>query len=114
MNPEAPLANPEPDNAGAADKPATPRYSYTRDDGVGAVTTYVYTYEDYPRAFSFDHDQQSGVFIVTKPDGTTERFRDKPARHLMVEPDPKTGEMRPVVKRGRPAYVWLCREERER
>jgi hypothetical protein len=31
----------------------------------------------------------------------------------MVEPDPVTGELRPVVKHGEPVYVYLCREEWE-
>jgi hypothetical protein len=36
--------------------------------------------------------------LVTWPDGRTERFRDNPVRHLVVEPDPQTGGMRPVTK----------------
>jgi hypothetical protein len=114
MNSESASPSPRPSNAGEPEKPTSPWYSYTRDDGRGAITTYVYTYEDYPQAFSFDHDKQNGVLIVTKSDGTEERFRDNPTRHLLVDPDPETGELRPVVKRGRPAYIWLCREERER
>ncbi len=46
-------------------------------------------------------------------DGRVERFRDKPARQLMVEPDPVTGELLPVIKAGHPTYIYLCREERE-
>ena len=46
-------------------------------------------------------------------DGTVEVFRDKPARHLVVGPDPATGEMKPVLKRGNPTYLFLCREDRE-
>jgi len=34
-------------------------------------------------------------------------------RYLTVDPDAETGELTPVVERGRPAYLWLCREERE-
>jgi hypothetical protein len=30
-----------------------------------------------------------------------------------MEPDPQTGEMRPVTKRGQPAYIYPSREERE-
>ena len=59
------------------------------------------------------HDKSKGLFILTWADGRVERFRDNPARQLLVELDPETGEMRPVTKNGRPAYVWLCREERE-
>ena len=57
-------------------------------------------------AFEFTHDKDKGLFILTWSDGRVERFRDRPARQLMVEPDRETGAMRPV-------YVYLCREERE-
>jgi hypothetical protein len=50
---------------------------------------------------------------LTWPDGRTERFRDNPARQLVVEFDRKTGEPRPVTTNGRPVYMYLCREERE-
>ncbi len=63
--------------------------------------------------FSFEHDAQRGIFRLTSADGTVEVFRDKPARHLVVEPDRVTGEMKPVVKRGKPTFLYLCREERE-
>ena len=63
--------------------------------------------------FTFEHDKQKRLFVLTGPDGKTEHFRDNPTRHLMVEPDPETGEMRPVIEHGQPAYVYLCREERE-
>lgn len=62
---------------------------------------------------AFEHDKQKRLFVLTLPDGKIERFRDNPARQLVVEPDPETGEMRPVVQRGQPVYLYLCREERE-
>ncbi len=63
--------------------------------------------------FRFEHDSQKRVFVLTAPDGKTEHFRDNPTRHLVVEPDPETGAMRPVIKCGEPTYIYLCREERE-
>jgi hypothetical protein len=51
--------------------------------------------------------------VLIGPDGKRERLRDNPARHLVVEPDPKTGELRPVLKDDKPAFLHLCREERE-
>ena len=63
--------------------------------------------------FQFVHDKDKGLFILPWPDGRVERFRDRPARQLMVEPDPETGEMRPVLRYGQPVYVYHCREERE-
>jgi hypothetical protein len=84
------------------------------DEGAaGSVTTYTYFVEAAPGAFHFVHDNAKGVFVLTKRDGTTERFRDKPVRHLVVEPDPETGELRPAIKGGVPVYLHLCREERE-
>jgi hypothetical protein len=62
---------------------------------------------------AFEHDNERRLFTLTGPDGKIERFRDNPTRYLMVEPDPETGAMRPVIKRGRPAFIYLCREERE-
>jgi hypothetical protein len=37
----------------------------------------------------------------------------RPARQLMVALDPETGELRPVIQRSQPTYIYLCREERE-
>jgi len=100
------------------------KVAYSHDDGTGKVSPIqqerrthpgVYSYPIEPQAspVAFEHDKQKRLFILTWPDGKTEHFRDNPARHLMVEPDPETGEMRPVIKRGQPSYIYLCREERE-
>jgi hypothetical protein len=64
-------------------------------------------------AYRFEHDKTKGIFRLTGPDGTAECFRNNRTRYLVVEPDAHTGEMTPVLKRGRPAYLYLCREERE-
>ncbi len=50
---------------------------------------------------------------LTGPDGKTEYFRDSPVRFLVVEPDPRTGELKPAIRMGRPEYIYLCREDRE-
>ena len=103
-----------------------PRPSYSYDDGMrifevreatrvdGTIlTTYSVGLEPLNPTFKFTHDKPKGLFILSWSDGKVERFRDNPARELLVELDPETGEMRPVLKRGQPAYVYLCREERE-
>ena len=64
-------------------------------------------------SFALARDPEERVFLLTGPDGKTEVFRDIPTRYLSVAPDPQTGEMKPVMKHGRPTYLWLCREERE-
>ena len=66
-----------------------------------------------PPAFTFSHDKEKGLFILTWADGRIEQFRDKPARQLSVELDPNTGELRPAIKNGLPVFLYLCREERE-
>jgi hypothetical protein len=66
-----------------------------------------------PPSFALAHDLDKRGFLLTGPDGKTEVFRDNPTRYLSVAPDPQTGEMKPVIKHGRPTYLWLCREERE-
>ena len=86
---------------------------YTCDDGGEGITTYTYGIGEEPWQFTFTHDAAKGVYVLAKADGTTERFRDNPARHLVVERDPVTGELRPAVKRGQPTYIYLCREQRE-
>jgi hypothetical protein len=67
----------------------------TREDG-SVETWYRYLVEPDTPAFVFEHDKRNRLVILTWPDGRTERFRDNPVRHLLVEPDPQTGEMRPV------------------
>ena len=77
------------------------------------ITTYNEPAEPPAERFKFEHDTQKRLFMLTAPDGKTEHFRDNPTRYLVVEPDPGTGEMRPVLMYGAPAYIYLCREERE-
>src|SRR5262245_55428366 len=47
--------------------------------------------------FQFEHDREKGIVRIRWPDGEVEVFRDKPVRYLVVEPDPATGEMKPIV-----------------
>ena len=80
----------------------------------GHAATFVYDAgPPRPPAFTFSHDKEKGLYILTWADGRIEKFRDKPARRLSVEPDPKTGELRPVIRNGLPVIIYLCREERE-
>jgi hypothetical protein len=71
-------------------------------------------WSDAAPAYHFEHDKKKHLFVLTAPDGKPEYFRDNPARHLLVEPDPESGGLRPVIMRWKPAYVYLCCEERER
>jgi hypothetical protein len=85
----------------------------TSTEGGAPTTTYTYHLEETASAFRVEHDKSKGLFVLTQPDGQVEKFRDKPVKHLLVEPDPVTGEMRPVVKRGAPSVVYLCRADYE-
>jgi hypothetical protein len=96
---------------GAQEKPS-PQFHYEDAPGPGTTFTY-YFFDEQPRRFDAVHDKAEGVFLLTRPDGTVERFRDRPARYLVVEPDSDTGELRPAVRRGLPVYLYLCREDKE-
>jgi hypothetical protein len=84
----------------------------TTPSGCEVIATYTYEIEAAPPC-RFEHDPAARVFRLTTADGTVELFRDNPIRYLCVEPDPQTGAMRPMTRRGRPVYLYLCREERE-
>ena len=60
---------------------------------------------------TFGHETAKGVFVITKRDGTTERFRDNPARTCRARSQDR--QLRPPVKNGRPVYIYLCREQLE-
>jgi hypothetical protein len=112
MSSDSPSPEPEPETSYSYDEGRLTEIREVTENGK-TVTVYVHRVKESAPSFSFVHDKQKRLFILTWPDGKTERFRDNPARELMVEPDPETGEMRPVLKRGQPVYVYLCREERE-
>jgi hypothetical protein len=84
------------------------------------TTVYVYVHEatdperTRPLPFTFEHDKEKRVFVLTWADGEVEVFRDNATRYLVVEPDSEPGELRPKLTYGRPTFLYLCREERER
>jgi hypothetical protein len=69
--------------------------------------------EEQAELYKVEHEKSKRLFVLTGPDGQREHFRDNPARQLLVEPDPSTGGVRPVMHDGKPVYVYLCRKERE-
>jgi hypothetical protein len=79
------------------------------------VTTFTYDCSssrarDEP-AWTIEHDPKKGVFRLTDPDGVTAVFRNKALRYLVLNPDPETGELAPVVLRGQPLFWYLCLEK---
>jgi hypothetical protein len=63
--------------------------------------------------WTFEHDKPKGIYRLTWSDGETDVFRDNPTLYLVIEPDSKTGEMKPVLTRGWPTLLYLVRQERE-
>ena len=59
-----------------------------------------------PETFRFAHHGANGVYIVTKPDGTAQRFRDKPGSPRQIRLIGRIGRIGPI-RRGDPAPV-LC------
>jgi hypothetical protein len=108
--PERPAAT-GPDGAGAGD---AKKERGTGPYGGEGVASDSYDVDD-PPPVRFEHDPAARVFRLTTADGTVEVFRDNPTGYLCVEPDSEsdTGAMRPVTRRGRPVYLYLCREERD-
>jgi hypothetical protein len=79
------------------------------------IITYTYYFEQPKVQFGleFSHDKKAGLFVVSKPDGTVERFRDNTTRYLVLEPDPETGDLQPALKDCQPVYLHLARQHRE-
>ncbi|MGO9914730.1 MAG: hypothetical protein ACLQIB_08460 [Isosphaeraceae bacterium] len=112
---------PDPDEAGESHDPLGYYYAVTslvydergnvadvvRQDGRAPATTGAAA-----RRFRWEHLLEKRLFALTA-DGKTEYWRDSLTRYLVVEPDPTTGTIKPVLKRCGPVYMWLCREERE-
>jgi hypothetical protein len=76
-------------------------------------TEHIWGPEPEPPSHTFEHDVQERLFVLTPSDGRTERFRDNPAPHVAVAPDPDTGELRPVTRCGQPLYLYISLGERE-
>jgi hypothetical protein len=118
MNPDYPPPDPEPDDSfGGTDRrvPLIATFTY---DSAGRLMTLVYDPGHDPAGaaplrFGWEYDPETRLYALTGADGQTEYWRDNPTRYLVVEPDPTTGTIRPVLERGRPVCLWLCREQRE-
>jgi hypothetical protein len=82
-----------------------------RSDEPNTVIT-TYRYRCVGPKVAVEHDREKRVFRLTA-DGKTEVFRDNATRYLVVEPDPVTGEIMPVIREGKPKFLWLCRQEHE-
>jgi hypothetical protein len=73
------------------------------------ITTYSYSYEEPPAEpeWLVQRDPEKGTLQLTGPDGKTEVFRGRVLRYLEVEVDQQSGELRPVIRDGRPRILCL-------
>jgi hypothetical protein len=78
--------------------------------GAGLTTTYTYSCPEPANPDRLEHDPEKRALRLTRPDGTTIAFRDKPVRFLVVEPDPKSGKLRPALSMGKAKVMYLCPE----
>jgi hypothetical protein len=56
------------------------------------------------------YDRSRRVIQITQEGDETAEFDDRPARFLLMERDPKTKKVKPVMERGNPVYYYLARE----
>ncbi len=87
-----------------------PARSGIRTDPTLGRTVSTYQYEPEPCRFRVKHDRRKHILRITGPDGEIAEFEDGPVPFLVVEKDPKTGEVRPCLSAGKPKVMLLCRE----
>jgi hypothetical protein len=56
------------------------------------------------------YDRSRHVIQITEPGGETAEFDDRPMRFLLMDRDPKTKKVKPVMERGKPVYYYLASE----
>jgi hypothetical protein len=87
------------------------RLTAISEGGKTGITTHTYSRRE-PEVI-VEHDLEKRVFRLTGPDGSPQFFRDRATRYLVVEPDPKTGELLPVIREGSPYILCLCHQEHD-
>ena len=56
------------------------------------------------------YDRSRHVIKITQEGGETAEFEDRPARFLLMDRDPKTKRVKPVMEWGNPVYYYLASE----
>jgi hypothetical protein len=56
------------------------------------------------------YDRARHVIKITQPGGKTAEFDDRPVRFLVMDRNPVTKALEPVIIRGEPLYYYLARE----
>jgi hypothetical protein len=107
-------ARPDEDDSKLPREPLTEsvesRAPVIRSDPSGRITTFTYYYDLEVSPMQIDHDRERRLFEIIGPDRKMTEFHDRAVRSLVVEPDPETGELKPVVVQGKPKVIYLCRE----
>ena len=101
-------------------------FDESRREMMTDVTTYVYTGDgelisqsDPPRKprpvevqpeAEVTFDRSRHVIKIKEPGGKTVEFDDRPVRFLVMDRNPVTKALEPVIIRGEPLYYYLARE----
>ena len=56
------------------------------------------------------YDRARHIIKITQPGGKTAEFDDRPVRFLVMDRNPVTKALEPVIIRGEPLYYYLARE----
>ena len=56
------------------------------------------------------YDRSRHIIQIAQEGGETAEFEDRPARFLLMDRDPVTKALEPVIIRGEPLYYYLARE----
>ena len=57
-----------------------------------------------------DYDRSRHVIKITQEGEKTAEFDDRPARFLLMDREPETKKVKPVMEWGNPVYYYLARE----
>ena len=81
-------------------------------EGVARRRTRSFGAEGAPK-LEVDYDRSRHVIQVTQEGEKTSEFDDRPARFLLMDRDPETNKVKPVLEWGDPVYYYLAREAGE-
>ncbi len=78
-------------------------------EGVARRRTRSFGAEGAPK-LEVDYDRSRHVIKITQEGEKPAEFDDRPARFLLMDRDPKTKKVKPVMEWGNPVYYYLASE----
>ena len=81
-------------------------------EGVARRRTRSFGSEGAPK-LEVDYDRSRHVIQITQEGEETAEFDNRPARFLLMDRDPETKKVKPVLEWGNPVYYYLAREAGE-